>query len=89
MYTSGIFVVQKSLLSLSNSVADPERFDADPDPDTTFQADVDPDQKFVNLGRKFFFQIFIFFFFIILQNFSCVIFSVTLREEGLGERDKM
>ena len=36
-------------------MADPERFDADPDPDTTFQADVDPDPKFVNLGRKFFF----------------------------------
>ena len=70
-------------------MADPERFDADPDPDTTFQADVDPDPKFVNLGRTFFFQIFIFFFSIILQNFSCVIFSVTLREEGLGERDKM
>ena len=64
-------------------MADPERFDADPDPDTTFQADVDPDPKFVNLGRIFFFlKIFIFFF-------SCVIFSVTLREEGLGERDKM
>ena len=25
------------------SVADPERFDADPDPDITFQADADPD----------------------------------------------
>ena len=71
-------------------MADPERFDADPDPDTTFQADVDPDPKFVNLGRTFFFFKSSFFFFsIILQNFSRVIFSVTLREEGLGERDKM
>ena len=25
------------------SVADPERFDADPDPDPTFHADADPD----------------------------------------------
>ena len=27
-----------------DSVADPERFDADPDPDPTFQADADPAQ---------------------------------------------
>ena len=27
------------------SVADPERFDADLDPDPTFQADADPDPK--------------------------------------------
>ena len=31
-------------------MADPERFDADPDP--TFQADADPDPKFVKLGRE-------------------------------------
>ena len=38
----------------SPSVADPERFDADPDP--TFQADADPepdpDPNFVKLGRE-------------------------------------
>ena len=38
--------------------------------------------------RKFV-QIFIFFFSIILQNLFCVIFSVTMREEGLGVRDKV
>ena len=32
-------------LSLKSSVADPGRFDADPDP--TFQADADPDPKLV------------------------------------------
>ena len=34
------------------------------------------------------FKIFIFFLSIILQNLSFVIFSVTLREEGLGVRDE-
>ena len=34
----------------SSSVADPERFDSDPDP--TFQADADPNSKFDKLGRK-------------------------------------
>ena len=37
MYT----FVQVSNSTARSSVADPERFDADPDP--TFQADVDPD----------------------------------------------
>ena len=68
-------------------MADPERFDADPD--STFQAVADP--KFVELRRekKIFFQIFIFFFSIILQNLSCVIFLVTMREEGQWVRDKV
>ena len=34
------------------SVADPERFDADPDP--TFQTDADPDPKYFLLGKEFF-----------------------------------
>ena len=38
--------------------------------------------------QKVFFQIFNYFF-QILQNFSCVIFSVTMREEGRGVRDKV
>ena len=33
--------LQGGLVILSSSMADPERFDADPDP--TFQADADPD----------------------------------------------
>ena len=42
------------------SVADPERFDADPDPDPTFQADVDPDPNSFIRVRNFFLQIFIY-----------------------------
>ena len=75
-------------------MADPERFYADPDP--TFQADADPDlapapdpKIFVARERKkMFFQIFIFFFSIILQNLSGVIYSVTMREEGQGVSDE-
>ena len=37
----------KARRGLQSSVADPERFDADPDPVPTFQADADPDPKFV------------------------------------------
>ena len=32
----------KKYTFLKSCVADPERFDADPDPDPTFQADADP-----------------------------------------------
>ena len=35
----------QSLYILQTSVADPERFDADPDSDPTFHADPDPDPK--------------------------------------------
>ena len=38
----------------SNSVADPERFDADPDP--TFQADADPDPNPFTRVKKMFFK---------------------------------
>ena len=71
-------------MHLMISVSDPERFDAVPDP--TFQADADP--KFVKLRREIF-SILYFFFSTILKNLSCVIFSVTMREEGLGVRDKV
>ena len=37
-----------------SSVADPERFDADPDPDPTFQADADPDPNPFTWVRNFF-----------------------------------
>ena len=41
-----IYEEEKNKLSywvLQSSVADPERFDANPDADPTFQADADPD----------------------------------------------
>ena len=74
-------------------MADPERFDTDPDP--SFQADMDPDPDpdpkfFKARERKLFLSPDLnFFFSIILQNFSCIIFSVTMREEGRGVRDKV
>ena len=44
--SSSLYVEQSwNPQSLLNSVADPERFDADRDP--TFQSDADPDPKFV------------------------------------------
>ena len=55
-------------------MADPEPFDADPDP--TFQAGADPDPN----PSTFVFKVF--------QNLSCVIFSVRMREEGCEVRDK-
>ena len=45
-------------------------------------------QTFFSYGENFFSNLH-FFFSIILQNLSCVIFSVTMREEGLGFRDKV
>ena len=78
----------RDLATVWTSVADPERFDADADPDPTFQADADLDPKFVARDRKKF-QNFFFVFSIILQNMSCVLFSVIIREElGLGVRDE-
>ena len=35
------------LIGLQTSVADPGRFDADPDLDPTFQADADPESKYL------------------------------------------
>ena len=37
-------------------MADLERFDAEPDPDPTFQADADPDTNFFTKGEHFFLQ---------------------------------
>ena len=69
---------------LYSGCADPERFDADPDP--SFQADADPDPapdpNLFFLGReKNFVKIFTYSF----QNLNklyCLIFSVTMQEEG-------
>ena len=68
-------------------MADPDGFDADPDP--TFQADADPDPKIVKLypiGReKKCSTKSSFFEFFLLHNLTKVvmfIFSVTMRGEG-------
>ena len=76
-------------------MADPERFDADPDPDPTFQADTDPDldptfqadtdpdphpNPFTRV-RTFFFKSSTIVS-KVFHNLSCVIFSVRMREEG-------
>ena len=37
-------------------MADPERFDADQDPDPTFKADADPDPNLFTRGKKSFFK---------------------------------
>ena len=61
-------------------MADPERFDADPDP--TFQADTDPDPNPFTRVKKKFLQIFNYCF-QSLPKLVIVIFSVKMREEGL------
>ena len=70
-------------------MADQERFDADPDP--TFQADADPAPNFCHLERQKKMSNFHFFLLhnLTVQNLSCVIFSVTMREESLEVRDKV
>ena len=64
-------------------MADPERFDADPDP--AFQADTDPapDPNPFTRVRNFFLQIFNYCFQSLPKLVMCtVIFSVRMREEG-------
>ena len=56
-------------------MADPERFDADPDPDPTFQADADPN-PFTRV-RNFFFLKSSTIVSIVMCNFSA-----RMREEG-------
>ena len=78
-----------TFLVLLTSVADPERFDADPDPtfpadadpDPTFPADADPDPNPFTRVRNFFSQIFIYCF----QSRSKLVrcnFSARMQEEG-------
>ena len=55
-------------------MADPKRFDADPDPKISLARE----------RKNLFFQILQ-----ILQNLSFAIFSVTMREDGRGVRDKV
>ena len=64
---------------LTDSVADPERFNADPDP--TFQADADPDPNFfTNRERKKkFLKIFTYAF----QNLDQILLSNFLRNNAL------
>ena len=71
-------------------MADVQCFDADPDP--TFHANAYPNpKKFLQGREKKCSTISSTFFSLILQNLSCVIFifSVTMREEGRGVRDKV
>ena len=59
-----------SLVPLHSSVADPEGFDADVDPDPTFYVDADPDPNLLSEGEnKIFVEIFTYFF-QILQNLT-------------------
>ena len=60
-------------------MADPERFDAGPDP--TFQADADPDPNPFTKVNIFFLQIFNYCF-QCLPKLVIVIFSVKMWEEG-------
>ena len=92
MYVYFVFLSFSAYLSRdsgpSSIVAEPERFDADPDP--TFQADLDPDPdpKIFSWGKKqFSFKIFTYSF----QNLTkldFVIFSITMREEVCWVMDK-
>ena len=59
-------------------MADPERFDANPDTDPTFQADADPNPY---TRVRIFFQIFIYCFQSLPKLFMCN-FSARMREEG-------
>ena len=61
-------------------MADPERFDADPDP--TFKADADPDPNPFTRVKKNVLQIFNYCF-QSLSKLVKVIFSVKMREEVL------
>ena len=68
------------LLSFYTSVADPERFDADPDP--SLHADAEPDPNILARSEKNISAKSSTVFSKILQNLACVIFSVTMREDG-------
>ena len=63
-------------------MADPERFEADPDP--TFQADADCLAR----ERKPFSKLHFVLLHILTKVVMCN-FSVSIREEGLGVRDKV
>ena len=64
---------------LTDSVADPERFNADPDP--TFQADADPDPNFFTNreSKKKFLKIFTYAF----QNLNQILLSNFLSNNAL------
>ena len=61
-------------------MADPERFDADPDP--TFQADANPDPILL-LGLDIFFLQISIYCFQSLQKLVMCNFSARMREEGI------
>ena len=66
-------------LEVASSVADPERFNADPDP--TFQADADPDPNFFTNreSKKKFLKIFTYAF----QNINQILLSNFLSNNAL------
>ena len=73
-------VLQINFFTAETSVADPERFDADPDP--TFQADADPDpapdpNPFTWVKSSFIVSK-------VFQNFSCVISQQECGRKGEG-----
>ena len=63
-------------------MADPERFDADPDP--TFQADADPDPNPFTRVRNFFFFKSSTIVSKVFQNLSCVISQQECGRKGEG-----
>ena len=67
---------------VQSSVADPERFDADPDPDPTFQADADPN-PFTRVRNFFFFKSSTIVS-KVFQNLSCVISQQECGRKGKG-----
>ena len=74
--------IRRMVFPVKSSVADPERFDADPDPDPTLKADADPDPNPFTRVKKNCLQIFNYCF-QSLPKLVIVIFSVKMREEGL------
>ena len=64
-------------------MADPERFDADPDPDPTFQADPDPN-PFTRV-KNFFLQFFNYCFQSLPKLVMCNFFSKNAGGRGRGE----
>ena len=77
-YPIEILITFEKILS-KPSVADPERFDADPDP--TFQADADPDPNPFTRVKIFFLPIFNYCF-QSLPNLVICNFSARMQEEG-------
>ena len=68
-------------------MADPERFDAYPDP--TFQGDADPDPKFVYLGREKFSNLHLFLLHNLKKRVMCNFLSNNEGGGRKGEEEEM